>query len=581
MNALTKKQYKKQPGAVLYVRVSTEDQAEHGTSPETQREGCLRLAEQAGLPVAAVCEDLGVSGTRYATRPGIQEALRLIESGQADTLIATKVDRIGRSAVVILDIARRVRAAGASLVTGDQRFDDTPQGQFTLTMFAAMAELERNTIRERTMKGKRKRAEEGQQPQRSTPAYGYHIVTNAQVECGLYPPEMRGRYVIIEEEAEIVRDLFARYAAGGVGFPPLARDLNARHIPASRGGLWHPVCVSIILRNPVYKGQPAYGRVSRSLGEAGPRDRHSLTGAPLLRPRAVEKAGEPTPLAAPPLVSEELWERAQARLTTNRMQQGGNPRRARMLSGRAFCPCGHSAALVGKPGAKYYQCARTVTGKRLHGEAGCQRAAYALKLVEQSVIVSLLDAAARPEALAAAVQAYQQERNTIREATDPAGLRRERAALENALKQVERDEAAAVQAQVAGILAGASPAAYGAVFADIAARRKDLEGRRGAVARLLAAPGKGGGRKAEGEQDRRAGEALRDIARVLSSDAVPGQEKRDLVGSVIARVVCRPDGADVFFLPGLGAAQGRGPSDGPGAYDGSETCNSTLTELMQ
>ena len=70
-------------------------------------------------------------------------------------------------------------------------------------------------------------------------------------------------------------------------------------------------------------------------------------------------------------------------------------------------------------------------------------------------------------------------------------------------------------------------------------------------------------------------QALTDMARVLTSDTVPGQEKRDLVGNIISRVVCQPDGADVFFLPGLGAAQMRA------SLDGSETCNSTLTELMQ
>ena len=214
-------------------------------------------------------------------------------------------------------------------------------------------------------------------------------------------------------------------------------------------------------------------------------------------------------------------------------------------------------------------------GKRLHGEAACQLTAYPLKMIEQSVIASLLDAAAHPDALAAAVQAYQEEQNATGQGRRPAGLRRERNALEGALKQAEGEEAAAVQAQIAGILAGASPGAYTPPCSPTSPHAvKDLEGRRGTVARLLTGPEKGERRRTKAAGDGPAGEALKDIARVLSSDAVPGQEKRDLVGGLIARVVCQPHGADVFFLPGLGAAQ-------TPASLGAETCNSTLTELMQ
>jgi DNA invertase Pin-like site-specific DNA recombinase len=52
--------------------------------------------------VIAVVADEGVSGTKYETRPGIQKVLALIEGGQADLLIAAKIDRIGRDAVIIL-----------------------------------------------------------------------------------------------------------------------------------------------------------------------------------------------------------------------------------------------------------------------------------------------------------------------------------------------------------------------------------------------------------------------------------------------------------------------------------------------
>jgi len=214
-------------------------------------------------------------------------------------------------------------------------------------------------------------------------------------------------------------------------------------------------------------------------------------------------------------------------------------------------------------------------GKRLHGEAACERTAYALKMIEQSVIVSLLDASAHPESLLAAMQVYQAQQNAAGETSNLPDLRKERAALEAALRQLGQNEAITIQAQIAGIATGASPNAYAAVFADIAAQRKDLEDRRGALARLLTMLEKNGSKNVQKPASCLAQQPLEDLARVLSSDIMPGQEKRDLVGTVIDRVVCQPKGADVFFLPGLGAARFYASSEG------AETCNSTLTELMQ
>ncbi len=557
-------------GAVLYTRVSTGEQDKNGTSPETQRDACHAKALALGLPIIAEYHDGGISGGYLLSRPGMLAALADIQTGRADTLICANISRYSRDMEHQQAIKKAVKAAGGRIVFCDMDFDDTPEGDLAFGIMGGFAQYEKAVIKDRTMKGKRKRAEEGQQPQRSTPAYGYHIITNAQVECGLYPPEMRGRYVIIEGEAEIVRELFACYAAGSAGFAPLAQSLNARRIPASRGGLWHPVCVAIILRNPVYKGQPAYGRTSRTLGEAGPTDRHQLTGTPLLRPRAVEAAGkQPVPLSAPPLVSDDLWEAAQACLSKNQKSLVGSPKQARMLTGRVECPCGHRAAVVGSRGKKAYQCQKERQSRFQLGVSACRNTTYSLPRTEQSVIASLQNAAEHPEIITAAAQAYQEPRA----ATDTAAaLHRERAAIDAALGHLKQEESATVQAQIAGIQAGASPDAYAAAFADLAARRKDLEDRRGAIASRLDATGRtqkmAGPPRAQPNTHELGKQALSDMARVLSSDTLPGREKRDLLGGVISHVICQPEGADVYYLPGVFPAAS--PFD-----------NSMLTELMQ
>ena len=111
--------------------------------------------------------------------------------------------------------------------------------------------------------------------------------------------------------------------------------------------------------------------------------------------------------------------------------------------------------------------------------------------------------------------------------------------LDTALSSLTGQEAAAVQAQIAGILAGASPDAYAAAFADIAARRKDLEDRRGLLSRQLGsvhAPKKS--KTAQASRAALEAQALEDAALVLLAPDVPGVVKRGILSKVITRVEC-------------------------------------------
>ena len=114
------------------------------------------------------------------------------------------------------------------------------------------------------------------------------------------------------------------------------------------------------------------------------------------------------------------------------------------------------------------------------------------------------------------------------------------------LMQLKGEEQSAVTAQLAGIRAGASPEAYAAVFADIAARRKGLEGKRKA---LSSSPGRPKAGKT-GDGSVMAG-LLRFAPAVLSDPSVPGAEKRGALAPIVERVICRKGGADVVFAPGL------------------------------
>lgn len=548
-------------GAVLYTRVSTEEQARHGTSLEGQRDACRAKAESLSLPVVAEYEDAGVSGAFFDHRENLQRALADIREGRADTLIATELDRLSRDVEHQQKILKMVRAAGGRLVFCEGTFEDTAEGDLNYTFQGGFKEYEKKVIRRRLMNGKRKRAGEGIQPYRGNPPFGYHVPTKADVMRGDYPLEKLGRYVLVLEEAEVVRWMFEQYAGGLLTLPEIARAMNERKVPTKRGGAcWRAVNFAFIFQNPVYKGQPVAGRWQSRKDEDRLNGTNRLTGGPIISDHAYWLAPPENwiPLDAPAIVPEEVWDRVQERLRRNKTRSGaagagGNPSWARMLSGRVFCPaCGSAMSINTNGGNKagvrlsYYVCARHKWGRQDRGEDLCERTYYPVAETERAVTAALLDACRRPESVAAALAAYARSQVAPAQPDDP---RRELAQVDKALVRLDAEEANAVQAQLAGMRAGASANVYAAVFADLAAQRKDLEDRRGVLSALLR-PRKGAGGAAPVSTPDFA--ALLGAARcVLESPDVAGAQKRKIAGTVIERVTCRKGGGTVYFLAGV------------------------------
>jgi DNA invertase Pin-like site-specific DNA recombinase len=127
-----------------YARVSTLDQ---------QLTGQLAALKAAGAdPIYRE----KISGVR-ADRPQLAKLMAALAAG--DVVIVTKLDRLGRSTRELLDLIDRIGEAGASFRSlGDPLWDTgSSQGRLLSTMLAAIAEFERELIRERTGEG-RKRA---------------------------------------------------------------------------------------------------------------------------------------------------------------------------------------------------------------------------------------------------------------------------------------------------------------------------------------------------------------------------------------------------------------------------------------
>ena len=125
-----------------YARVSTTDQ-----HPEIQRDMLIA----AGCDPELIFTDHGVSGAK-ASRPEWDRCMAQLRRG--DVLVAVRLDRIGRSVRNLLDVSAELEQRGVDLLLTEQGIDtSTPMGRMLFTILGAVAEFERELIKERTKDG--------------------------------------------------------------------------------------------------------------------------------------------------------------------------------------------------------------------------------------------------------------------------------------------------------------------------------------------------------------------------------------------------------------------------------------------
>ena len=149
---------------------------------------------------------------------------------------------------MLFDEFERVEAR-LELVT--ERFEDTAVGRFILAARAFIAEVEREKIAERTMRGKEERARSGRIPQ-ATGAGCYGYTYNPASGCREIEPF----------QAAVVRRIFERYTETR-SFSAVSGELNDAGIPAFSGGAWYPITVRRVLLNEAYIGRTVYRRTKR------------------------------------------------------------------------------------------------------------------------------------------------------------------------------------------------------------------------------------------------------------------------------------------------------------------------------
>lgn len=226
--------------AAIYTRVSTEDQVS-GYGLEVQRERCKAQIVAKGWLFTGEFTDEGISGTKDASgRSGLAALLSAIDNDELDTVVILALDRLGRQTKIVLELVDRFVARGVDLVSCKESLDtSTPQGKFVLTMFAALAQLERDTIVERTTAGRNARGKTDGEKGGRIPL-GYIRTTETVVSVDY-------------EWSGVVRLIFELHAAKWP-LRSIAGRLN--NIRPPRGGKeWYASTIKSILSNEdVYRG---------------------------------------------------------------------------------------------------------------------------------------------------------------------------------------------------------------------------------------------------------------------------------------------------------------------------------------
>lgn len=151
-----------QQKVAIYVRVSTEDQAERGTIDQ-QLEFATKYSDLHQLLIHDWYKDDGITGTlSLEDRPEGSRMLQDARNGLFDTILVYRLDRFGRSARIILNGVYAFEQMGIKVKSMTEPFDTgDPAGRFLLTILAGVADLERDNILDRMWHGANRAARQG------------------------------------------------------------------------------------------------------------------------------------------------------------------------------------------------------------------------------------------------------------------------------------------------------------------------------------------------------------------------------------------------------------------------------------
>lgn len=190
-----------------------------------------------GWEYVGVYTDEAKTGTKD-NRENFQRMLADCKEGKIDHIITKSISRFARNTVTLLQTVRELKNMGISVYFEEQNIDTmTADGELILSILASYAQEESLSVSENQKWRVRQNFSEGKPWRGFMLGYRYKD----------------GQYIIVLEEAEIVKSIYTDFLSGK-GIEAIMKSLNERGVLTQQGCRWHRSAIMRILRNYTYTG---------------------------------------------------------------------------------------------------------------------------------------------------------------------------------------------------------------------------------------------------------------------------------------------------------------------------------------
>jgi site-specific DNA recombinase len=412
----------------VYCRVSTEAQESEGTSLGTQLEACLKYCLEKGYEVTHRFIE-SYSGLSLE-RPKLNELRDLVRNNQIDVLVVFCLDRLTRDPGHGVIITQELEKHNVKLEAAIEDVDNTELGKLIVYVKGFAAKLEAEKIRERSMRGKRARALAGRLPSGTGhKLYGYDYLKGKGIGEGI-------RYVNLKE-SELVQEMFKWFVEEGMTVNGITRRLRAMEIPTPSGSkFWIRQTVYRMLTNPAYSGKTyaftkTYIEPKRRLKSNATTRKTGVVWRP-------KDQWVLIPNATPAIISEKMFEDAQALLKRNKQLACRNAKRQYLLSGYIFCQrCGvrYQGYLqkwqdYGKKyEQRYYRCSKS---QSIVSPIKCTNCRLHAPSIEKMVWEKIEELLSQPDTILEAIRDKEKEAGNLK------SLEREKELIQNRFQHLDK-----------------------------------------------------------------------------------------------------------------------------------------------
>lgn len=356
--------------AALYLRVSTDEQAKEGYGLVYQEEKLKAFVQSQDYELTddRIYKDEGYSGSLPITdRPSLQRLFHDVDEKKFDVVLVYRLDRFFRKTRLLLDAMDQLNSHNVGFRSITESFDTTNiTGRFMTTLLGAVAEMERDTIKERTTNGKAASARDGNWVS-GNPPYGYRLNKKTK------------RLVVEPKEAAIVKKMFRWIVYEKVSLREIQKRMIAAGVPTPWYGKtknegpmrWHKRSIGRILTNETYCGISYYRKYKRPF--------NNLTS--IIDPKMLRDQSDWIPIKVPALISTTLFEDSKKQLQKNREFSERNTKRMYLFAKLVYCGyCGFKmfggyqpSTKKGCEGSRYYHGALISKEDRGGTTKRCQR----------------------------------------------------------------------------------------------------------------------------------------------------------------------------------------------------------------